>query len=358
MGTVQCDICLMTSDVVRINDSGVCEFCDLHLKLEDSYPKGEWDKILFKIKRAGRKKDYNCLIGISGGFDSSTLLWFAVNKWGLRPMVIHFDNHYNSREAEHNIRLLEKNLGIEVVRFHVDKIDYDRMNKAFLWAGVPDADIPNDMVMTSLMYETANKYGIKYILNGHDFRTEGSTPVAWTYMDAKYMEDVYKNYALGRTPTIPLFTFREQIYYTLKGIRQVRPFYYNKINLDFWKSNLINNYGFHDYKYKHGENYYTMFVGYKLLPEKFGIDKRIVYLSARIRSGKITRAQAIEKLREEITLPSEVINIAESNKHLVDRRVRDRLEFNRYNFKRYRILIWLMMKLGVVPYTFYKKYCR
>jgi tRNA(Ile)-lysidine synthase TilS/MesJ len=115
-------------------------------------------------------------MGISGGIDSSTLLYTAVKYWNLKPLVIHFDNHWNAPEALHNMSQLVKLLGVDSITYTVNKEEYDRLNDAFLWAGTPDADIPNDIAMTKLMYDTAFKYNIKYILNGHDFRTEGSTP--------------------------------------------------------------------------------------------------------------------------------------------------------------------------------------
>jgi hypothetical protein len=118
---------------------------------------------------------------------------------------------------------------VDCINYKVNKQEYDRLNDAFLWAGVPDADIPNDIAMTKLMYDTAYKYGIKYILNGHDFRTEGSTPKPWTYMDAKYIRSVYNKYSGLELHNYPLFTFKDQLFYALIGIKNVRPFHLNGI---------------------------------------------------------------------------------------------------------------------------------
>jgi 3'-phosphoadenosine 5'-phosphosulfate sulfotransferase (PAPS reductase)/FAD synthetase len=116
---------------------------------------GELDNLLEAIKWHGRKKKYNCIMGISGGLDSSTLLYSAVRYWNLKPLVIHFDNNWNAPEATHNMNQLVNKLGVDCINYKVNKQEYDRLNDAFLWAGVPDADIPNDIAMTKLMYDTA-----------------------------------------------------------------------------------------------------------------------------------------------------------------------------------------------------------
>ncbi len=128
-----------------------CEYCDLHDELELQANPHELKHIIAKIKKAGKDKKYDCIMGISGGIDSSTLLFTAVKYWNLKPLVIHFDNHWNAPEAIHNMTQLVKLLGVDSITYTVNKEEYDRLNDAFLWAGVPDADIPNDIAMTKLM---------------------------------------------------------------------------------------------------------------------------------------------------------------------------------------------------------------
>lgn len=350
-----CNRCLFTSDIAHIHEDGECEYCKLHDRLEAQSDPANLDKELAKIRKAGKGKKYDCLMGISGGLDSSTLLYAAVKKWGLRPLVIHFDNHYNTPEAKHNMDQLIRRLGVDCIVYYVNKGEYDALNFAFVVAGVPDSDIPNDIAMTKLMYQTAEMYGIKYILNGHDFREEGSTPAAWTYMDAKYIQSVYRKAADRSLRNYPLFTFWDQIRAGLKGIKQVRPFHYIEDRTTL-EHEMIDNIGFRDYGGKHCENVYTEFVGGWLLPKYFGIDKRRVYCSALIRSGRMTKAQAIEKLKvaHEFTkfkqLPFSAFEFA-NNKG-------KREDFDRYNFKRYKYLIWILAKMKVVPWTFYVKYAR
>jgi hypothetical protein len=343
-----CNRCLFTSEIAKISEvNGQCEYCDIHDELEKQSNIHKLPNELLKVSQSGDK--YNCLIGISGGLDSSTLLYLAVKEWGLKPLVIHFDNNYNTTIANQNMDNLIKTLNVDAIIYRVNKKEYDDLNTAFRYAGTPDADIPNDIAMTKLMYETADKYGIKYILNGHDFREEGSTPRQWTYMDAEYIRSVYRWMWNKELTNYPLFTFKDQIYYTLKGIKQLRPFHYGfdrkkseneMIKLCDWKS----------YGAKHCENHYTAFVGCDLLPNKFGIDKRIVYLSAKVRSNIITKDEAYKELTK--ALPFEKSIWKYTNE------VRDRSFFKRYNFKRYRPLIWVLMKLKVLPYTFFVKYAK
>lgn len=352
-----CKRCLFDETIAQINGEQ-CEYCDLHDELEkQSNPKG-LDSVLNKIKNAGKNKKYDCIMGISGGLDSSTLLYAAVKLWGLKPLVIHFDNNWNADQAESNMKNLVKRLGVDCIVYYVNKLEYDKLNESFLWAGVPDADIPNDIAMTKLMYDTAHKYKIKYILNGHDFRTEGSTPKGWTYMDAKYIQDVYSKFTGENLTNYPLFTFKDQLFYALVGIKNVRPFHYgfDRISIEKEMKEFID---WKDYGGKHCENVYTEFVGSHLLPKKFNIDKRIVYLSAQVRSGDITKEEAQKIFDKKSNFDTsklgdkefEILKYMETNK-------RDRKEFSKYDFKKYRILIWVLSKLKVVPYTFYVKYCK
>lgn len=348
----ECNRCLFTEDIAKIHPDGECEYCKLHNKLENDSKGVVLYELFEKIKRKGRKKKYDCLIGISGGLDSSTLLYTAVRYYGMRPLIIHFDNHFNTPEARHNMKRLIEVLNVNSITYTVDKNEYDTLNQAFLYFGLPDADIPNDIAMTKLMYDTAEKYGIKYILNGHDFRTEGSTPAAWTYMDAKYIESVYSWYTLGdKLKNFPLFTFWDQIRCALKGIHQVRPFYYMKFHRALHEKEMKKLIGWRDYGPKHAENTYTAYIGYNYLPAVHSINKSIVYLSARVRSGILTKEQAREKLQEKYFAPDPLardLNFSHIKKC-------DRKDFDRYNFKAWRPVIWVMAKMGVVPWTFYYK---
>lgn len=353
----QCNRCLFDSSFATIGEKQ-CNYCDIHDELSTMYDSSDFKSVLDGIKKKGRNKKYNCLIGISGGLDSSTLLYGAVKIWDLKPLVIHFDNGWNAPEAESNMKQLVSYLNVDSITYKVNKAEYDHLNMAFLYFGLMDADIPNDIAMTKLMYDAADKYGIKYILNGHDFRTEGSTPKGWTYMDAKYISSVYEKYSGKKLENYPLFTFNDQLIYGIKGIKQVRPFYYIT-NRDVIEIEMKNSIKWNDYGAKHCENVYTEFVGSYLLPKEFEIDKRIVYISALVRSGKLKKeyAEALFEIKgsfDSSKLGEKEKLILDAVKHRLG--VFQRSYFDRYNFKRYKFLIWLLMKLKIVPYTFYKKY--
>lgn len=357
MDVKYCKRCLFDSDIAEIGEAQ-CNYCSLHDELEKQSDPADLQPALDKIRYAGGQ--FNCIIGISGGLDSSTLLYAAVRHWGLRPLVIHFDNGWNDKIATGNMERLVERLGVNAITYRVDKREYDELNQAFLMAGTPDADIPNDIAMTKLMYKTADMYGISWILNGHDFRTEGSTPAKWTYMDAKYIKSVYSAFTGRELQNYPLFTFWDQVYYAIKGIKQIRPFHYgfNRVEIE---DQMKLECGWESYGAKHCENVYTEFVGAHLLPLKFKIDKRRVYLSARIRSGDLKKETALKILEN-----SPAFNLDKLGPHksqimkAAEGPTRDRKDFDRYNFKRYPMkgLVWLLVKLKVMPYTVWAKYCR
>ena len=354
--TTECNRCLFTSDFAKIGEHQ-CEYCDIHDTLANNSDPLDLDYQLDKIERKGRGKKYDCLIGISGGLDSSTLLYMAVRYWGMKPLVIHFDNGWNNDIAKQNMDNLVEKLSVDAIFYRVSKNEYDFLNDAFLRAGVPDADIPNDIAMTKLMYDTAHKYGIKYILNGHDFREEGSTPAKWTYMDAEYIRSVYRDFCGLELKSYPLFTFKDQLLSWVRGIKQVRPFHYG-FNRKPFEQAMISEIGWKSYGAKHCENIYTEFVGAELLPNKFGIDKRIVYLSARVRSGLMSKEDARKEFANKPVFNYEKLASHRARiQELMRSPIRERSEFKKYNFKKYRLVIWFLYKTGVVPYTFYKKYC-
>lgn len=355
MKHTECKTCLFDSSMAIIHDDGECEYCKLQAQLR-SQAREPWENVLKRIKGSGKK--YDCLIGISGGEDSSVLLWLAVKKWGLNPLVIHFDNRSNRQEADHNIELLTNMLGVNFIRYYPDQQEYDRLTDAFLMAGVPDADIPNDIAMAKLMYNAAVQYGIKYILNGHDYRREGSSPSAWSYMDAKYLQSVYNKNTGLKLKNYPLYTFWDQIKQAFFGIKQVRPYHYSDHDR-FVVLDKLKQLGWKDYGGKHNENIYTAYVGNYLLPKKFGIDKRKTYLSAKIREGMISKAIAKNVLEQPVNFnlddlgdrKDRILMLSESG-------ISDRSVYDKYNFKKYKLVIWILAKMKIVPWTMYVKYCR
>lgn len=372
----ECPRCLMTSDIATIPEVTIwddsfmdengrsykphteakqCEYCDLHDTLEAQRDPSKIQEWIDHMKLDGQDSSYDCLIGVSGGFDSSLLWYMAVKDWGLRPLVLHFDNRQNEPIAEANIRALEAATGIEAM-WHRPKSmkTYNKAVEAMLRSGTPDADIVNDIYMTKLMYEVAAKHGIHWIINGHNYRTEGSTPKSWTKLDSGYLARIYKHFTGERLPSEYRLTILDQVRYGIKGIRNIRPYYHMNLDLGLAKKRL-SRIGWRSYGAKHAENKYTLWVGYKLLPVKFGIDKRRVYLSAQVRSGELTKAEARVELRKSVKVEvAETLLMAE----MLAAKPVARDVYGLTNYKRYKWLIWLLVKLEVLPYTFYIKYCK
>lgn len=363
---MECPRCLMTDDIKGVViGKKQCNFCDLHDSLDKENPISKEIELknVEKIKKRGRKRKYDCLIGISGGSDSSYLLYWA-HKHGLRALAFHFDNGFNKDLAERNMTRMLDYTGFDLIRIKVNTKEFNELNTAFLLASVSDNDIPNDIAMGSLSLDIAIKYGIKTTINGHSFRTEGSVPIGWTHMDAGYIKDVYETYIKKRLHSYPLFSIKQQIWASLKGITRYSPFY----NMDHSKKEVMaflkDKFGFECYDGRHCENKYTQFAGW-VSYKKFGIDKRRIELSANIRTGVINKKIAKLMLEEEIKEPDFIEEIKERLDlwdydviMLAPRKMFYEFKTLNKQFVKYKWLIWIGYKLGFLPRTFYVKYTK
>lgn len=302
-----CSRCIMDTTVssITFDGKGVCNYCKMHDLLEQKYPLGEKgqekiNKIIEEIKRKGKNKKHDCIVGVSGGTDSTYCIYLA-KKWGLRPLAVHLDNGWNSEVASNNMKLATRKLGIDLKVIQVNWEEFKDLQIAFLKASVPDAEIPTDIGIYATLFKVAAEESIPSIINGHSFRTEGTQPIYWTYMDGRYIESVYKQFSgNNKLRDFPNLKISNLIYYTfVKKIKEYRPLEY----LDYEKSEAAEllekelnweNYGGHHY-----ESIYTRFVTSYILMKKFNIDKRKVSLSAQARSGKMSRGDALEKLNEQ-----------------------------------------------------------
>lgn len=298
---ITCKKCVMNSYIPNISfdAEGICNYCKIHERMEKEYPlDGTQDERLkeyiYKMKEDGKGKQYDCAIGVSGGCDSSYLM-YLLRKFGLRVIAFTFDNTWNTNISVQNIHCMISKLGIDLYTHVVDAEEFNDISRSFLKASVPDADIPNDIAITKLYYMIMEQYDINYSICGHSFRTEGTVPLEWTYMDGKYIESVH-----GKFGTIPIKTFPNlELDYWLKNLhrKRFRMLYYIRYNkkevIDF----LQSEFGWQWYGSHHFENEYTKFVKGYLLPKKFGIDKRYVEFSALVRSGQMDKDEAMEKLK-------------------------------------------------------------
>ena len=272
---------------------------DLRIPAEDVRDK-KLKLIIERIKKDGKGKDYDCLIGVSGGVDSTYVAYY-IKKLGLRPLAVHFDNGWNSELAVSNIEKTLKKLEIDLYTYVVDWEEFKEIQVAFLKASVPDGEIPTDHAIYATLYNTANNYGIKHIISGTNIRTEGILPRTWAYghIDLKYIKAICKKFSTLKDrfktfPHVNLFQFFNYIY-----IRKIKSFpILDYINYD--KAEAVDilekELGWVNYGGKHYESIYTRFFQGYILPRKFKMDKRRGHLSTLICSGQITREEALTEI--------------------------------------------------------------
>tara|TARA_B100000579_G_C22810554_1_gene844991 strand:- start:560 stop:1696 length:1137 start_codon:yes stop_codon:yes gene_type:complete len=296
-----CSRCILDDSIQEINfdENNICNFCHIHDEIDKKYELNEKTKnrlngIINKIKTKGKNKKYDCIVGVSGGRDSTYTLYQAVSL-GLRPLAVHFDNGWNSKIAVKNIHNATKILNVDLETIVANWEEFKDLQLSFLKASVSDGEVPTDWVIFSVLFNIAKKEGIKYIIQGHSFRTEGSTPLSWTYMDGKYVKSVHKLFGKKTIKSFPVMSMFDYFKYSiLYRIKQIRILYYldydEKTVMDLLKTKL----GWTDYGGKHFESSYTSFFQSYILMKKFNIDKRKLHLSALIRSGQINRESSLK----------------------------------------------------------------
>jgi N-acetyl sugar amidotransferase len=283
---------------ITFDQDGVSNYAKLHDKLTQIYPRGEegirlWESLIDRIKKKGHNKRYDCIVGVSGGTDSCYLLYLA-NQAGLRPLAVNLDNGWSSDIAVKNIKKVTNALNIDLETYVIDYEEVQAVLRSYMKARLPWIDSPTDIAIKAALYKTASREGIKFILNGADFRTEGKQPTRWTYSDAKQMLFLIRKYERIRLKSFPYYTLLTLFYYGfIKKIKMFRPYYF----LDYKKKEaqqfLKEQYGWEYYGEHHHENLFTKFTIAYWLPRKFGIDKRIITYSAQVMSGEITRDSAL-----------------------------------------------------------------
>ncbi|GAB6038065.1 N-acetyl sugar amidotransferase [Fundidesulfovibrio butyratiphilus] len=301
---VICSRCLYDTTIpsIRFDENGVCQFCKIHDEMEKLYPLGEeGDRrlaaIVDDVRRKGRGKPYDCVVGLSGGTDSTYTLLKAV-ELGLRPLAVHFDNGWNSEIAVRNIENATNRLKVDLYTHVVDWEDFKKLQISFLKASVSDAEIPTDMAIHAVLHQVAAREGLKYILLGHSFRAEGIVPKEWTYFEGRYIKSVHKRFSGSSRTGVPELSPWDLFRFMILGRITVVPL----LNyMDYGKKEaqeaIAKAVGWEDYGGHHHESLYTKFFQSYLLPVKFGIDKRKLSLSARVRSGKMDREEALAVIR-------------------------------------------------------------
>ena len=309
-----CTRCVMdtTDSDIQFDEHGVCQRCreyEERILPEWNHGKGhegELKKLIADIKKSGNGKQYDCILGLSGGIDSTYMLHLAVKEWGLRPFVFHIDCGWNLPVAEENIRKVCSGLGVEL---HIEKMDWNELREmqlAWFRTGMEMLDAPQDHAFIALIDRFSRELGVKYIMNGYNICTEiVADPVSWASDggptgDSTYMKDVIKKYC---NVPIKKYTFTNGfkhkfwIPYVL-GVKTVKPLNFVEFTKTEMVDTLVKNYGYEPYGQKHFEDLLTKFLEGYWMPKRFGHDIRRAQLSSLVVTGQMTREEALKILEQ------------------------------------------------------------
>lgn len=338
-----CKCCVMdTSDEnIVFDENGVCVRCnEYHKRIlpEWNYGRGhkaELRKLIAEIKKSGEGKEYDCILGFSGGLDSSYMLHLAVREWGLRPFVFHIDAGWNLPVAKRNIKRITEKLGVKLHIKRMDPVEMREMQLAWFRTGLEVLDAPQDHAFIALIDKYSEKLGVKYILNGYNICTEVvQDPAAWAKGagptgDETYMRDVIRKYC-----RIPIrhytFTngFKHKFYLPyIKGIKTVKPLNYVEFTRESMTQTLVEEYGYEPYGQKHFEDLLTKYLEGYWQPGRFGHDIRRVWLSGLILTGQMSRQEALKVLEQP--------PISDAERDGVEKELLKRLQISREELMRY-----------------------
>lgn len=314
----ECNNCLLTTKddpSIFINDDGKCNYCHNYEKIDARHSSRLKDEFVIKnliekIKKESGKNQYDCIIGLSGGADSSYALLKAVDM-GLKPLVVHYDNGWNSEFAIKNIELLVKKFNLDLYTYVNDWEEFRDMQRSFIKASVLDIELLSDLGILAAMFKIAKKYKIKYIITGHNDKTESHLPPGWYHWKKDWLNirAIHKKYSGKKIKSFPHFNFWQIVlmdkFKTIKNIPLLNYLNYHK---PLAQKELIDRVGWNKYDGKHFESVFTRFYQGYILPVKFGVDKRKAHYSSLICAGVLTRDEAINLMKDNYYTP-EMIDI-------------------------------------------------
>jgi len=308
----QCSRCVLdtTSTTILFDEHGVCNYChafdeqmNKFVNIDPKIKKSNLDEIVNYIKRYGKGNRYDCILGLSGGVDSTYMAYLA-NMLGLRPMAVHFDNGWNTEQAVKNIENIVSKLGLDLQTYVINWDEFKQIQVSYLKASVVDIEVPTDQLIFAALNKIAKQNSIKCILSGFNIVTEYGMPLDWAYrnkLDQTNLLNIYNRFGNGtKLATLPKFDFYTQYFYThIYGIKIVDLLNYVDYKKEDVKKIISKELGWQDYGGKHYESVFTRFYQGYILLKKFGIDKRKAHLSALICSGQTTREEALKELENE-----------------------------------------------------------
>lgn len=298
---------------LTFDDEGVCNLArDGQWRLENEVFHGDdgrqrLERWAERMKAAGKGREYDCVIGVSGGVDSS-IVAVRVIELGLRPLALHLDNGWNTELATSNIERLVNGLGIDLITHVVDWTEIRDLQRAYITASVMDLECVSDHAINTLLFRTAHKMGIKYVIHGGNVATESTMPTSWSYdkRDGRNLLAIHKAYGEVPLKTYPYMQpFQLFWYLFIDRIKAFPILNYVDYNKRRAIQQLQKRFGYRPYARKHGENRFTRFYQEIYLPQKFGIDKRVNHLSSLIIAGEITREEALVELQKPLYDPDE-----------------------------------------------------
>lgn len=297
-----------TDPDIEFDANGICNHCRRYYELasKNLFPGEEGERklkeIVTKIKEDRKNKKYDCILGLSGGLDSSYVAYLAI-KFGLRPLFVHLDNGWNSEISETNVEKIVEKTNFDIYRYEIDWEEFKDLQRSYIKASVVDIEVLTDHALAAFIYKFAAKRGIKFILSGGNFATESIMPKSWNYIkaDAKNIKAIQKRFGTREIKSVPLLSILKRGYYKrILGIKTIKVLNYIEYNRSEAMKILEKEFDWKYYGKKHYESIFTRFYQGYILPGKFGIDKRRAHLSNLICSGQITRQEAIEEMKGEI----------------------------------------------------------
>jgi N-acetyl sugar amidotransferase len=376
MGLKICSRCIYDETVpgISFDEKGECNYCKMIAQFKEEFGTGKdkgnllLDDIIQRIKKAGRGKKYDVIVGVSGGTDSSYMIHMCVKVWGLRPLAVHYDNTWNTSIATENIRKVLGKLNVDLYTLVVDNKESDDLFKSFFEASVCELDAPTDLAYAETMYRAAWKYKVKYTFEGHSFMEEGISPLGSAYMDGMYIKGIHDKFGQIKMKTYPLMTFYSFIFWAVFArIKKIRPLWYIDYSKAEAKRMLAREYGWEDYGGHHLENRLTAFNHSYYFPQKFGVDQRNNTLSALVRGNMVDKDEALKIYASPPHMETELLEYFKKRMGINDEEFdsimsREKKTFRDYKtykkrFERFRPLFFLLYKANLVYKSFYVKFC-